>query len=116
MGRRRAATIAGVVILTSASCAARRRVVEPAAVEDLQQGKTSVRILNPPEIQPGSEPRSERITPAFASDENKLTEYPAYALKAGCRDGAVPVRVHVGTDGNVSAQRDVPGRALPNPP
>lgn len=114
----RAATIAAMVILTSASCAARRRVVAPAApaIEDTRQGKTSVRVLNPPEIQPGAEPPSERITPAFASDENKLPEYPAYALKAGCREGAVPVRVHIGTDGNVAAQRDVPGRPLPNDP
>lgn len=116
MSRFRAAPIVAVVILTSVSCAARRRVEAPAVV-DTRQGKTSVRLLNPPEIQPGgADSASERITPAYASDENKLPVYPAYALKAGCREGAVPVRIHIGTDGNVAAQRDVPERPLPNDP
>jgi hypothetical protein len=52
------------------------------------------------------------MVPARASQENRLPEYPAYALRAGCRDGVVPVRVHIDADGNVTAQRDVPGRPL----
>ena len=72
-------------------------------------------MLNEPErgsAQP--DPSRERITPAYASPENKLPDYPAYALRAGCRDGIVPVRVTIGTDGNVAAQQDVPGRPLPS--
>jgi hypothetical protein len=58
-------------------------------------------------------PPAETITPAFASPDNRLPEYPPAALKAGCREGTVAVRVHLGTDGNVAAQRDVPDRPLP---
>jgi len=54
------------------------------------------------------------LTPAQASPNNGLPEYPAYALEAGCGEGRVPVRVYIGVDGNVSAQRDVPDRPLPN--
>lgn len=72
-------------------------------------------MLNEPERGPEPpDPSSERITPAYASPENRLPDYPAYALKAGCRDGTVPVRVTIGTDGNVAAQQDVPGRPLPS--
>ena len=45
-----------------------------------------------------------------------MPQYPPYALKAGCREGIIPVRIHVGTDGNVAAQQDVPGRPLPDDP
>lgn len=73
-----------------------------------------MRLLNQPEAGSGTpDPSAERITPAYASPENKLPEYPAHALRAGCRDGLVPVRVYIGTDGNVAAQRDIPDRPLP---
>jgi hypothetical protein len=35
-------------------------------------------------------------------------------LKAGCHHGVVAVRVHVNVEGNISAQRDVPGHPLPD--
>lgn len=101
------------VALLTASCAAHRRVSPPAS-ETTVEGRTSVRLLNADITTSGTpDPFAERITPAYASSDNKLPEYPAYALKAGCRDGAVPVRVYVGPDGNVVAQRDVPDRPLP---
>jgi hypothetical protein len=84
-------------------------------VADPREGRTSVRILNAPKAGAGVAATSEEIiTVAHASSENKLPEYPAYALKAGCREGRVPVRVHIGADGNVAAQTDIPGRPLPD--
>jgi hypothetical protein len=81
----------------------------------LQEGRTSVRALKPPDVATGQvETVNESVTPAYASGENKVPEYPAYALKAGCRAGTVPVRVYVGPDGNVTSQRDIPERPLPS--
>ena len=99
--------------LVFACCAHHQKVTVPAP-----EGKTSVRVLNAPETpSPGAgagpPAPAERITPAYASADNGLPEYPAYALKAGCGRGVVAVRVHVNREGNVSAQRDVPGRPLP---
>jgi outer membrane biosynthesis protein TonB len=109
VGRRCGAIV--VVALISTSCGARRHLVSPAV--DSREGRTSVRILKEPEAESTDpDPSEERITPAYASSENKLPEYPAYALRAGCRDGIVPVRVYIGTNGNVAAQGDVPSRAL----
>jgi hypothetical protein len=104
------------ILLMTSSCAHKPAPAPPVAPADDPKGRTSVRLLNPPEIKPGAEEPTERLTPAFASEENKLPEYPAYALKNGCRDGSVPVRVHINTEGNVSAQRDVPEHPLPNDP
>lgn len=78
-----------------------------------------MRVLNAPESPPASggtgepAPPAERITPAYASPDNGLPEYPASALKAGCGDGIVAVRIHLNSEGNVAAQRDVPDRPLP---
>lgn len=104
-----------VCSLLSLSCAHRAPVFVPE-----REGHTSVRVLNAPESPPPSAsggtlgPPSETMTPAYASPDNKLPEYPAYALRAGCRKGVVAVRVHVNREGNVSAQRDVPGHPLPD--
>jgi hypothetical protein len=111
----RAAAIA-IVLAFAAACAKPRKVEAPAAPPDPDYGKTSVRLLNRPEVTPGDPDERERFTPAYASDENKLPEYPAYALKNGCRSGNVPVRVHINAEGNVAAQRDVPEHPLPNDP
>lgn len=100
------------------SCGARRPVALPAPeTTDTREGRTRVRVLNPPSAGTGEATASaETITAAQASEQNKLPEYPAYALRAGCQQGRVPVRVHIGTDGNVAAQTDVPGRPLPDDP
>ena len=101
------------VALISMSCGACRHVARPEVQGP--EGRTGVRVLNQPEAGSGRpDPSSERITPAYASSENRLPEYPAYALRAGCRDGVVPVRVVIDTDGNVAAQQDIPGRPLPS--
>jgi hypothetical protein len=103
-----------VALLLLSACHARRAPVVPPA--DPLAGKTSVRVLDP-ELSTGTpEITDVRITPVYASDENKLPEYPAYALKAGCKTGKVPVRVFVGADGNVSGQGDVPGKPLSDQP
>jgi len=103
-----------VLALTVVYCAHHRQVKAPEP-----ERKTSVRVLTAPESPPpdaGSglpAPPAETITPAYASPDNALPEYPPYALKAGCGRGVVAVRVHVNTEGNVSYQRDVPGHPLP---
>jgi hypothetical protein len=107
----RRATLGWVVALPFAVACARRAVVAPPVLE----GRTSVRALKPPEVAEGTvEALSESITPAYASGENKVPEYPPHALKAGCRAGTVPVRVYVGPDGNVTSQRDIPEHPLPS--
>ncbi len=101
-------------LLLSLGCAAR---TPPPSVVSVgpPTGVTSVRVLGdeaaPP---PPAEPDAEKITPAFASEENKLPEYPAYALRHGCQLGVVPVRIYVGADGNVSTVKPVPGRPVAN--
>jgi len=76
-----------------------------------------MRVLNAPEIaSAGITPTDIRITPVYASEDNALPLYPAYALRAGCRDARIAVRVYVGADGNVSSQGDVPQRELGNDP
>jgi hypothetical protein len=111
VGTRHGSIVALAVVL--ASCGACRHVVAPGVQGP--EGRTSLRVLNRAEAGSGTpDPSEERITPAYPSSENKLPQYPAYALRAGCREGVVPVRVYVGTDGNVSDQRDIPDRPLPN--
>lgn len=108
--------VAVCVLFVAVACAHKHPIAARAAPVEDTHGRTSVRLLNPPEITTGAEEVRDRLTPAFASEDNKLPEYPAYALKNGCKDGSIPVRVHIGTDGNVSGQRDVPDRPLPNDP
>lgn len=104
-----ARALAGLLLLTVCGCNVRPPVAMPAPPP--REGRTSVRLLTAEKAGSGSSGAADEIvTPAWASAENQLPRYPAPALSAGCRDGAVPVRVHVGTDGNVAAIRDVPGR------
>jgi outer membrane biosynthesis protein TonB len=105
---------AALGLLLSAGCASRQRppVAVPAII---REGVTSVRVLEAESAKtPPAEDVAERITPAFASDENKLPVYPAHALEAGCQQGVVPVRVYVGTDGNVASIRSIPDRPVPD--
>ena len=114
MARGQTGIVLGVTVASglALACAGRRQITAPPDA-NTREGRSSVRILAPPESGAGSlEPSDVSITPAYASPENALPEYPAYALKAGCRSGVVPVRVYVGADGNVTAQRDIPGRPL----
>lgn len=111
-GRSRGAVmcVLPVASLMGVACAHR---VAPTVV--LQEGRTTIRVLNRPEVDAGPvDALSESVTPAYASGENEVPEYPAYALKAGCRAGTVPVRVYVGPGGNVTGQRDIPERPLPS--
>jgi hypothetical protein len=102
--------VLGSALLAAVACTHHVEVAPPSPPE----GRTSFRALAPSGAAPGAaEAVSEKITPAYASPDNKAPEYPAYALKAGCRSGTVPVRVDVGADGNVIGQRDIPERPLP---
>jgi outer membrane biosynthesis protein TonB len=94
------------------SCGSHRHMGAP-VLEASREGQTSVRVLSAPGAAPSnSEPTNVTITPAYPSPDNAVPVYPMDALKAGCRDGVVPVRVYVGSDGNVTDDRDIPGRPL----
>ena len=102
----------GVVLLVAVACGA-RRPANTRPVQPEREGRTSVRLLTAESGQSGiPDPTVERITSAYASDQNQLPVYPAHALKAGCQGGVVPVRVHIGTDGNVVAVRSIPGNPI----
>jgi hypothetical protein len=107
--RTRAVALGG--LLLSARCGARSRppLVAPAATPT---GVTSVRVLDNNAKQPPPDTQVETITPAFASDDNELPVYPPYALRAGCGYGVVPIRVYVGTDGNVSTVKSISNRPV----
>jgi hypothetical protein len=106
---------APLFVLLACACAT-HRPPEPPPV-DTREGKTDYRVVSQAERGPAEVTAStERVTTIFASEDNPRPEYPAYALKAGCRDGVVPVRILIGTDGNVSGQQDIPERPLPNDP
>jgi TonB-like protein len=97
----------GVLLIVSSACAARHQAAV-APPQPGREGRTSVRVLTEPGGPGSSDLTVERITVAHASDQNQLPTYPAHALKAGCQGGVVPVRVHIGPDGNVSAVRTIP--------
>ena len=104
-----AASVAVVALV--AGCAA-RQPLPPAPPEPTREGLTSVRVLEAP---PGAEPPEvviETLTPAYASNDNQLPEYPDYALEAGCQTGVVPMRVYISDEGNVADVRAVPGRPV----
>jgi hypothetical protein len=101
-------TLAALVL---AGCAS--RLPPPAPAPSAREGRTSVRVLeSSSRPEPPPDAVVERITPAFASDQNELPEFPDYALKAGCQHGVVPVRLYVGADGNVAGVHPIPGRPV----
>jgi hypothetical protein len=78
-----------------------------------REGVTSVRVLEDgAKKPPPADNVVETITPAFASDDNRLPEYPRYALKGGCQQGIVPIRLYVGADGNVARVTPVPNQPV----
>lgn len=79
---------------------------------DPREGRTSVRILDSPDARRLTEQSRVTVVPAEAGPENTLPVYPAAALRAGCGSGVVPVRIHIGTNGRVIRQGEVPGQAL----
>jgi outer membrane biosynthesis protein TonB len=108
----RTTATAALGLLLSAGCAARQ--APPVAVPTpTREGVTSMRVLpTDAPTAPPSDEDVERITPAFASDQNKLPVYPPHALEAGCQDGVVPIRAYIGTDGNVASIRSIPARPV----
>ncbi len=71
-----------------------------------------MQVLNPSDADRSQHDAEATIVPAEAGPENRLPEYPARALAAGCGQGRVAVRVHIGTDGRVQLQGEVPGRPV----
>jgi hypothetical protein len=105
------ATCAGVLLL-SVACGVRPRL-PVAGATSTREGVSSVRVLeDDAKKQPPADAVVETITPAFASDDNRLPEYPGYALKAGCKRGVVPIRLYVNVDGNVARIDPVPNRPV----
>jgi hypothetical protein len=85
----------------------------PGAPTSARHGDSSFRVLAETEVVNGEpEPSSETITAIHPFAENQAPSYPDEALRAGCSDGLVPVRVHVGIDGRVAEIRRIPGRMV----
>ena len=85
----------------------------PSSPASARHGESSFRVLAEAEVVNGApEPSPETITAIHPFAENQAPSYPDAALGAGCGDGLVPVRVHVGIDGRVSEIRRIPGRVV----
>jgi hypothetical protein len=84
----------------------------PSHADRARQGEASYRPLAEAEAAGETpEPAAEQITAIHPLAENQAPSYPDAALSAGCGDGLVPVRVHIGIDGRVSEVGPIPGRA-----
>jgi hypothetical protein len=70
-------------------------------------------LVDPPAATLGTEEKpAETITAAYASDQNRPPDYPPHALKAGCQEGIVPIRLYVGADGQVAKAGPIPNRPV----
>jgi hypothetical protein len=86
----------------------------PSPPASAHHGEASFRVLAEAELADGGPDLSAvTITVIHPFAENKAPSYPDGALRAGCGDGLVPVRVHVGIDGRVSAIQRIPVRPVP---
>jgi hypothetical protein len=100
----------GTLLLLAALGCAKARLDAPAPA---RQGEATYRVLAEAEVTAGAaEPSAETITAILPFVENPPPTYPEAALRAGCGDGLVPVRVHVGIDGRVSDIQGIPGRPV----
>ncbi len=98
----------GAVFGAGPGCAKAR----PSHADRARHGEASYRPLaEVEEVGETSEPAAEEITTIHPLAGNQAPSYPDAALLAGCGGGLVPVRVHVGIDGRVSAIGPIPGRA-----
>lgn len=102
---RRLPWLAAVAAL--AACTSRPPQPAPPAPPDPRSGETRVRSLSPPPAGEATIETAESITPAYASADNALPEFPRYALDAGCSGGVVTVRLFVGADGNVTGSEEL---------
>jgi outer membrane biosynthesis protein TonB len=103
-----------VLVLGTAFGCAKAAPKAPAAG---RQGESSYRVLAEAEVVPGTpDPSADTTTAILPYAENAAPRYPDEALRSGCGDGLVPVRVHVGIDGRVSQTQPVPGRPVPDDP
>ena len=84
----------------------------PSHGDRARQGQASYRPLAEVEAAgEAPEAAAEQITAIHPLAGNRAPSYPGAALSAGCGDGLVPVRVHIGVDGRVSEVGPIPGRA-----
>ena len=78
-----------------------------------REGSSSYRALAEAEVVSGApEPSGDTVTAIHPFADNATPSYPASGLKAGCGEGVVPIRIHVGIDGRVSDIRLIPGRSV----
>jgi hypothetical protein len=111
-GMTRGAAVVGVLVWLAACAAQSRTTGVRAPSADAVAGRTAVRILNSPDSRGAPDDPRVTLVAAVAGPENALPVYPAVALEAGCGSGVVPVRIHIGTNGRVVRQSDVPGLSL----
>jgi outer membrane biosynthesis protein TonB len=99
-----------IFVLGGLACA-RARPSEPRPAP--RHGESGYRALAEAEVvEDAAEPGGETITAIHPLAGNRAPSYPDGALRAGCGDGLVPVRVHIGIDGRVSEIRPIPGRGV----
>jgi hypothetical protein len=100
------AAIVAAVVGAGPGCAKGRS----SHAERTRHGQASYRPLAEVEVVGETPPAAEEVTVVHPLATNQAPSYPDAALKAGCGDGLVPVRVHIGVDGRVSETGPVPGR------
>ena len=113
----RAAPLVGGVMF-AAACASRSApapapVEPPMQAEESREGRTAARILSSPPEPTKTEDVEITVVPAYVGAANDLPVYPPDALRSGCREGRVAVRVHIGTSGRVVEQTAIPDRPVP---
>jgi hypothetical protein len=97
-----------LALIVSGGCAK----APPSSPVSSRQGSSTYRVLAEAEITAGPAASPETVTAILPFAENGPPSYPDGALRSGCQDGLVPVRIHVGIDGRVSDVRRIPGRSV----
>jgi outer membrane biosynthesis protein TonB len=104
--------VAGATVVVASACASRPRTIAPPAAT--REGRTTFRVLSKPAAPARADEIQVTIIPVAPGSENQLPAYPADALGAGCGQGVVAVRIHIGPLGRVVKQVPVPGRHTPS--
>lgn len=104
--------VAGAIVVAASGCASKSRTIAP-PTGATREGRTTFRVLSEPADPVRADEVQVTIIPVAPGPENQLPAYPADALGAGCGQGAVAARVHIGPLGRVVKQLPVPGRHTP---
>ena len=105
--------LAGTALIFLLGAGAACAKAHPGGTAGPRQGSSNYRVLAEAEVVSGApEPSADTVTAIYPHADNATPSYPAGNLKAGCGEGLVPIRIHVGIDGRVSDIRPIPGRSV----